>query len=637
MAAVTIQSVSKQFGSQTVLAEATIELHSGEVTGLVGVNGAGKTTVFRLISGELPPDSGSVTRSRGLKVGYLRQEPQVSPDRTLHEEVGSALADLLALEARIHGVAEEMSAASPDRLPELMAAYDRLNNQFAVAGGHAYEARINEILGGLGFSQADHALPMAVLSGGQKCRAALARLLLEDRQFLLLDEPTNHLDIDAVRWLEKFLAGHHGGAVIISHDRYLLDRLCDRIVEVSGGKLHSYPGNYSNYAQAKQLRELTLQRQFEKDAAFIQKERDFIARHLAGQRSNEAKGRRTRLERRLASGELVTENVRQRRVARLDFDDKVVRGGIVLRCDGLAMRYGDNQLFTDLGFQLAAGERFGITGPNGTGKSTLLKILLGRIEPIAGGVELDRKRTVGYYAQESTSVLDPRQTVLEELRARFPDLSEERARTILGAFLFTGDDVFKRLGSLSGGEQSRVRLACLILESPEILILDEPTNHLDIPSREALEAALDEFPGAIIVVSHDRYFLDQVVDRLLILRRGEHRIHSGNYSSYIEMIDAEKAKAQAADAARNQRTGRTNRPRQRSARLRSPFDDLGLEEIEALIMQRETQLAELNERFGDQEIYKDPARLADLRGRIEVLNSELEQLNTAWEEQVDAM
>jgi len=635
MAAIRLHAVVKQFGPQVVLDDVSLELNEGEIVGLVGANGSGKTTIFRLIAGEFPPDSGTITISRVVDVGYLKQEPDVALDRNLYDEVGSTFDDLLSLERRLHGLADQIAAKAHD--PDLhrwMEEYERVNGQFLAAGGHTFETRLNECLGGLGFSQSDYRLPMSVLSGGQKCRAALAKLLLKDRRFLLLDEPTNHLDIDAVRWLEKFLAGHHGGAVIVSHDRYFLDRLCMRILELDRRRVHSYSGNYSTYVQTKEVQLLTQERQFEKDKEFIEKERAFIAKHLAGQRSKEAQGRRTRLERRMSGGEFVTEGPATKRRARLSFDaESDSRQGTVLRCDDLTMVYGEKVLFVNLSFQVPAGERFAVTGPNGTGKSTLLKIILGQVAPAAGEVELDRKRIVGYYAQEETA-MDPERTVLEEFMADRIELTEQTARSILGRYLFTGEQVFKKLGMLSGGEQSRLRLAKLIQTGPDLLILDEPTNHLDIPSREVLEEALQAFAGTVIVVSHDRYFLDRVVDRLLVIRPTGHAIFPGNYSFYIEQMEKQRESeaAQIKAVPSKKRKGLADGSRKE----RSPYDHLSLEELESMIMDREVELNSLHERFGDPSLYKNPEELEDVQDRTEELGEELERLNAAWEERVQA-
>ena len=347
MGLIRLQNVRQQFGDRLVLDDVSLDLHTGETVGLVGANGTGKTTIFRVIAGEFTPDTGTVTVSKGLDIGYLPQEPAVGEGQTLHDEVLSVFADVLALERKLHDISQQMSAASErSQLDALMSEYDRVNARFETAGGYSFEQRLGEILGGLGFAPADYTLPMAVLSGGQKCRAALGKLLLAESQFLLLDEPTNHLDIDAVRWLEKFLAGHHGGAVIISHDRYLLDRLADRIVEVVDGRVRSYPGNYTNYVNVKHVRDLTQERQYEQDKATIAKERAFIAKHMGKQRTAEAKGRLTRLERRLKAGEFTLERPGQQKQVKIRFDHDVRRlhsGKDVLQVEELCKRYGEKK------------------------------------------------------------------------------------------------------------------------------------------------------------------------------------------------------------------------------------------------------------------------------------------------------
>lgn len=649
MGLIRLQNVTKQFGGQIVLDDVSLELNSGEIVGLVGANGAGKTTLFRLIAGVFAPDMGTVTVSRGLEIGYLPQEPAVGLDNTLHDEVLSAFAEVLALEKKMHALSEKMAEHhdSPE-LNDWMHEYERVNSQFLAAGGYAYEQELNEILGGLGFSQADYALPMNALSGGQKCRAALAKLLLQDASFLLLDEPTNHLDIDAVRWLEKFLAGHHGGAVVISHDRYLLDRITDRIVEVERRKAKSYSGNYSTYARTKQIQRLTQDRQYEQDKEFIEKERDFIARHMAGQRSKEAKGRLTRLERRIADGEFTLERTTDRKTIKLELDTEIQEGRTVVEVSELLKQYGEKTLFSNLSFQMQSGHRLGVTGPNGTGKSTLLKIILGKVAPDAGAARLDSRTLTGYYAQEAAD-LDPQRTILDEIRAVRPSLSEQNARSLLGGFLFSGDDVFKRLGQLSGGEQSRVRLIKLILSAPQLLILDEPTNHLDIPSREALEDALADYPGTILAVSHDRYFLDKIVNRLLVIRPGRYALYQGNYSAYIEHVEQAAAQAKVQEAAAKDeksakggasgsgggRSAEKRRSNNAPKRPKSPYDKFTLEELEALVLKHEKDLTALNERFADPAVYKNADEVMRLREQFETLKAEKDAAEQAWLERAE--
>jgi ATP-binding cassette subfamily F protein 3 len=643
MGLIRVQNVTKQFGGQVVLNDVSVEFSTGHVVGLVGPNGAGKTTLFKLITGQLAPDLGTVTLSKGLEVGYLPQEPEVAEGQTLHDEVLSVFADVLALEQKLQGISEQMAAqpAGP-ALDELMQQYDRTTARFEAAGGYTYEQRLGEILGGLGFSQADYKLPMAALSGGQKCRAALAKLLLQESQFLLLDEPTNHLDIDAVRWLEKFLAGHHGGAVIVSHDRYLLDRLAERIVEVEGARLRSFPGNYTNYVQTKAVRQLTQDRQFVNDRAFIQKEREFIAKHMGKQRTAEAKGRLKRLERRLAAGEFTLERTSQREKIKIHFgeaDRQVTAGKDVLSVRGLSKAYGEKRLFTDLSLAVPAGSRLGITGPNGTGKTTLLKIVLGQVRADAGEFDLDVKASVGYYAQEATE-LDPNRTVVQEILTVRQEWLESHARSYAARFLFRGEDPFKRVSQLSGGEQSRVRLMKIILANPNLLILDEPTNHLDIASREVLEEALLEFPGTIIAVSHDRYFLDRICDHLLVMRSNEHALYDGNYSYYIRQVEAERESAALAAGAEKRpkaaKGGKTPRGGGQDAAAavekpqRTRFHKLRLEELEQLIIDLETRLMELHERFGEPELYHDATGVSELREEFDAVQAELAEAEQEW-------
>ncbi|MFQ5492529.1 MAG: ABC-F family ATP-binding cassette domain-containing protein, partial [Phycisphaerae bacterium] len=456
MASIQVRNVTKQFGPNVVLENVSLEIRTGETVGLVGPNGAGKTTLFRLIMGQIEPDLGTVTRSRGLQVGLLAQEPRLDSARTLHDEVASVFEDLLSMERGLLDLSHEMADAhDQDRLPALMDQYDRLNARFEAAGGHGFQARLNEILGGLGFSQNEYSKPVSTLSGGQKCRAGLAKLLLEDHRLLLLDEPTNHLDIDATRWLEKYLAGHRGGAVIVSHDRYLLDKLATRIVEVADRQVASYPGNYSNYVQVKQLRLVTQQRQYEKDRRFIEKERAFIAKHISGQRTREARGRRTRLERRLAEGEFVLETARSEGSTSFDFSGGPMDAGVeVLTCTNLAKSFGDQQLFADLNLRVMPGDRVGITGANGTGKTTLLRIALGQVPADAGTAELSSRFEVGYYDQEHSDLIGGT-TVLDYVGAARPDLDQTSLRSFLGRFRFRGEDAFKPVDRLSGGEQSR--------------------------------------------------------------------------------------------------------------------------------------------------------------------------------------
>ncbi len=625
MGLVALHSVTRQFGGRVVLDDVTVELSTGETVGIVGPNGAGKSTMFRLILGELTPDMGAVRRSRGLEIGHLPQDPQLDPNRSLHDEVLSAYAPVLALEQRMHELSERMTHAAPgDDLDALMREYDRVNAEFLAAGGYTIEQRVKEVLCGVGFAERDFTLPTAALSGGQRCRTALAKLLLEPDAYLLLDEPTNHLDMTAVAWLERFLASRPGGAAIVSHDRYLLDRVAQRIVEVDRGKIRSYPGNYSNYVQSRERNRLTQVRQFEKDREFIAKEKDFIARHMAGQRSKEARGRRTRLERQLADGELTLERPVERRKFEFDFDADVDEGRVVIEAIGLSKSYGPRTLFSGVSLKLGSKHRMGIIGPNGVGKSTLLKIITGALTPDAGTVRIDGRARTAYFTQDASD-LDPEQTVLGSVLAVRPDLDEARARSLLGHFLFSGEDVFKPAGRLSGGEQSRVRLVRMILSHPNVLILDEPTNHLDIRAREALEDALSDFPGAILAVSHDRYFLDRIADRIFEMQPESCRLIQGNYSDYSRVAEAEAS--ERARAAREERA-RPGEPRaQRPAEKRSKRK---LAEIEDELARVSKEIDAIHEQFADPGVYKDGPRMAALRAELDRCQARSAELESLW-------
>ncbi|MCA9243755.1 MAG: ABC-F family ATP-binding cassette domain-containing protein [Phycisphaerales bacterium] len=637
MGVIRVDNVTRQYGPRLVLDGLSLDLHPGETVGIIGPNGAGKTTLFRLIAGLEHPDMGTVTRSKGLRVGYLSQDPQVDPNATIHDEVAAAFTDLLDIERKMHAVSDDMATAEGDELARLMDELAELQTKFEAAGGHEIETRLREVIGGLGFSERDLEQRVGTLSGGQKCRVALGRMLLQNSTYLLLDEPTNHLDIDAVRWLEKFLASHTGGAAIISHDRYLLDRLADKIVEVDRGKAQVFPGSYTDYVDIRERRALTQERQFVQDRAFIEKERAYIAKHLAGQRSKQAIGRRRRLERMLDEGAFTVERPSERASLKLEFDENATAGRTLLEAVGVSKAYGDRELFSELDVQVSSGERVGITGPNGAGKSTLLKTLVGLIEPDTGKARRDPKAVIGWYSQDASD-LKPANRLLDEILLARPEFSDEQARSAAARFLFRGEDVFKPVSALSGGEQSRLRLLKLVLQGPNILVMDEPTNHLDIASREALEDALDEYPGTIVTVSHDRYFLDKIATRMLAIRDGQTRSLLGNYSDYVALIEREQREAAAVTARaaeavsrrKNERPGRVT-----GATPRSKYDKIPISDLEAGIMRDEERLSQLNERFGDPEVYKDAEAMAALQAEYDTLKLELAEAHRAWETRVE--
>ncbi len=642
MALASLRGVTKTYGPKVVLQDATLDVQRGDKCGLIGANGSGKTTVFKLILGEVKPDYGTVTKARTVRVGYLAQEPELEATASLIEEVGSVFEEVRRHEQRMHELAEEMSRHhDSDELDAIMAEYDDVRAKFEAGDGYGYRTKINEVLGGLGFEPRDYELPVSALSGGQKCRASLAKLLLQDSDLLLLDEPTNHLDIDATRWLEKWLAGYAGSVMIISHDRYLLDRVVGKIVEVEDRKLSVYGCDYSHYAEAKRTRLLQAVREYERQQEWLAHQREFIARMKGAKDSaKQARGRQWYIDRMHREGKILEKPHALRDKIQLDFAPTDRGGEMILRCEGVRKAYDDRVLFEDFDLEVYRGQKVGIIGPNGSGKTTLLRMALEQVPPDAGEVRLFENLTIGYYDQEHANLnLDG--TVIEEVHALRPACSQEQVRNYLASFLFQGDDVFKRIGNLSGGEQSRVLLAMLVWTAPHVLILDEPTNHLDIPSREVLEEALGRYEGTIILVSHDRYFLDRVASRLVVVHGdGQTEVRSGSYSDYVRRLEEAEAERLAEEAARAAAKGRpSGRGRRRSKStasavretIDSPWARKSLDDLESIIMETEDRIAELDREFANEDVYRDAERARTLRIEYDRLRADLDEMNRVWE------
>lgn len=650
MPLITATNLTKHFATQHVLDGASFEINDGEKIGLVGANGTGKTTIFRILIGQETPDTGEVVMQRRLQYGYLAQIQHFNNANTLRQEVATAFDDLRKLEADMEAVAARMGDLRPgDDMDDLLAKFGRLQEAHERAGGYEVDHRIDAVMHGLGFTDEDGAKSVSVLSGGQKSRAALARLLLKPCDVLLLDEPTNHLDIDAVEWLEKWLADFPGAVLVISHDRALLDKVTDKTFELERRRINTWPANYSGYQELKQSKLEADTKAFEKQQAFIAKTEEFIRRFQAGQRSKQARGRKTRLDRAKDSGEFLDRPGETRKSVRIKLEGSGRSGQDVVLAEDLAMGYvpGRN-LFEGLTFRVDRQDRVGIVGPNGVGKSTLLKGIVGRLPAAAGSVRLGRNVTVGYYDQQHGD-LDRTRTVLDELWSVRPKAPEGEVRSMLGRFLFSGDDITKIVGKLSGGEQSRVVLAKLIWAGHNLLVLDEPTNHLDIPSCEVLESALDDYDGTLIIVSHDRYFLDRIVDRIVAITPTGCEDFNGGWSEYVEKLAVRQAEAKAKEEARKVEEARREKARreaeaQAAAKAKSAgkggrpgtagkdrFARMGVSQIEGLIMQAEGRIAEINASFSDPEVCAEPARVAALTEEYARVQAELLDLNGAWE------
>lgn len=567
MSLASLQNVTKLYDPDLILDDISVAIAPGDRIGLIGRNGCGKTTLLKIICGTITDFKGSVSLSRGLRIGYLSQEPELSHDCTLRQEMLKVFEERLALEDKMLMLAEQMET---QETPTLLQQYAHIQEQHERLGGYDYEPLINRVLGGLGFNEQDFNLPVRVLSGGQKSRGTLAKLLLEEPDLLLLDEPTNHLDINGIQWLENYLNTEFKGAVlVVSHDRYFLDRVVHKVWELADHELNIYRANYSKYCETKAVERLVGERAFEKQQAFIAKEENFIERNIAGQRTREAQGRRKRLERL----ESVEKPKPDSRTLRLNFTPGTRGGDDILRCQNVSKQFGDKVLFTDLNFEVFRGDVIGIIGANGTGKTTLFRMILGEEQPTQGNLWVGPGLKLGYYTQELEG-LNLENEIIDEIWELQPQQTQFEIRSFLAKFLFRGNDVFKQIGNLSGGEQSRVQLAKLLLENANVLLLDEPTNHLDIPAREALERALAEYPATMFIISHDRYLLNNLATKLLIFDTTKEgttlHFFEGTYAKYEEeqqkKLADTKQNQQQPKSVQSDTTPKENKPKSRRKR-----------------------------------------------------------------------
>lgn len=623
MAIVTVSNIEKAYGANLVLRNVSFQIYPGEKVALVGANGSGKSTLARIVCGLDSPDSGSVSSARGTQVAYLEQEPQLTAGLALRDAVRMASERIVELESQLHATADQIAEAGGEAaLARLVDKQARLEEEYRARGGYAYQSRVEAVLIGLGFEPSDFELPVDRLSGGEKSRAALAKILLAEPDFLFLDEPTNHLDIQSTEWLEQFLAKSPKAIVMISHDRYFLDKVVHRVLDLDETEVTSYRGDYTTYAECKQEKLAHQQRLYEEQQQYVARQEDFIQRHIAGQRGREAKGRRKRLERldRLEKPVLTRKQLTLRLVPQ-------VRGGNdVVVLDKVRKSFGSKVLIEELGLHVNRGERLGVIGPNGSGKTTLLEIMIGRQPPTSGVAKLGQNLVVGYYQQQRRDLgLD--NTVLDEIREVSPDSTPGELRGFLGCFLFSDDDVFKLVRNLSGGEQARVALAKLVLSTPNVLVLDEPTNDLDIPSRTVLEEALLAYEGTLMVVSHDRYFLNRLARKILALEDGRATLYHGGYS-YYESKRAQTDAVAPASEARRRSAPRATPPKGRARKRKRP----SLEQLEQAIMEKEEALKAMTAAAGDPEVYKWPKRARLLTAEYDRIKQELDELYERWEE-----
>ena len=626
-----LSDVHKSYAAQEVLRGAGFQINPGEHVGLVGRNGAGKTTILRLIVGTETADRGEIERLRGLRVGVLSQHVDFHGATTVMDAALTVFERLRALETTMRDLEHAMTEQSGDDLDRIMHEYSEAQNAYEHEGGFSYHARAEAVLLGLGFTKDDFSRAAENLSGGEKNRLGLARLLLQEPDILLLDEPTNHLDVEAVEWLEDFLTAYRSAYLIISHDRFFLDHTVNRILDLEFGKIDSYKGNYSAYQVEKAERQEQQQRAYEQQQELIARTEDFIRRNIAGQKTKQAKSRRIMLEKLER-----IDNVANQDTASFKLKPTARTGDQVLILDRLAIGYS-RPLASNLTLTLRRGERLGVIGGNGTGKTTLIRTILGEIQPLDGDLRWGVGVSPGYYDQRLTLV-DDRHTVIEELRTvASGGITDGELRGFLGRFLFTGDDVFKPVAALSGGEKGRLALAKLIYSRVNVLVLDEPTNHLDIASCEALEDALNDYGGTIITVSHDRYFLDRIATQILFFGESGVEYFDGGYTEFYESHHRAQAEKQAAEASA-QKVERAVRKAEAAKggatrKKKSPLPSAA--EIELQIQSLEAELNILTDQLASEEVARDRGKLIEVSERYHSLEQSIRDLYARWEEALD--
>jgi len=620
--------ITKSYGGAEILRGVSFQINPGEKVGLVGRNGAGKTTIFRLITGEEAPDSGDVVKMNGLKLGLLQQHVDFESGETVHTAALSAFKEIHDIEAEMRVLETRMET---DHSAEVLDRYSELQIAFEHADGFSYAARAESILMGMGFIPETWSQKAETLSGGQKNRLGMVRLLLSGADVLLLDEPTNHLDVNAVEWLEGFLHDFDKAYVVISHDRYFLDRTTDRIIEIENGKAASYKGNYSKFLTERALRREQQQREYENQQAMISKTQEFIRRNLEGQKTKQAKSRRNMLERMTRVDAIASEkhggNFGLKKVERT--------GNNVLNVEDLSVGYAKKALASDLNFSLMRGEVLGIIGGNGTGKTTLLRTVLGEIRELGGKIHWGTKTDIGYYTQNLDD-LESRNEVIQELRRVAPLADNGELRGFLSRFLFFGEDVFKRVGDLSGGEKGRLALAKLIYSRKNVLILDEPTNHLDIPSREALETALDEYDGTIITVSHDRFFLDKIATQMLAFEDHGVEVFNGNYTEYHdwrEQREGETGRRGEGEAAERRLVETESMTATSSALSKNQRERIKrrIVAIEAEISSLEDEVAKLTVEMASPAIAGEYEKFQAVSGKVQENQARIQSLYEEWD------
>lgn len=638
------QNISKSFGTDEILKNVSFHIEANEKAAIVGINGAGKSTLLKIIMQKETPDTGEVILAKDATIGYLAQYQDVSGHRTIYEEVLDAKKNIIEMEERLRGMEAQMNALTGQELETLLDGYHRLSHEFELLGGYTYRSEVTGILKGLGFVESEFDRQMSELSGGQKTRVSLGKLLVTKPDVLLLDEPTNHLDMESIQWLEGFLMNYKGAVVIVSHDRYFLDRVVTKVVEIFQHQGYVYQGNYTEFAKKKAKIREDLLKQYYNQQREIKHQEEVITKLKSFNREKSIKRAESR-EKMLDKIERLEKPTDENTDIHIVLEPDVTSGNDVLTVGHLRKAFGAHTLFTDLSFEIKRGERVALTGNNGTGKTTILKIINELIPADGGTIVLGSNVHIGYYDQEH-QLLHMEKTIFEEIADDYPQLNHTKIRNVLAAFLFTNDDVFKRIADLSGGERGRVSLAKLMLSDANFLILDEPTNHLDITSKEILESALNQYTGTVFFVSHDRYFINQTATRILDLTGGTIVNYIGNYDYYLEKHDEltriyveAEPKAQAAqmteqtvaqDGSGTDKKADWQAQKAEQARIRKLENTL--KKAEERIAELEDLIAGIDEECADPANATNSAKLGELTGRQNEYRSELEKCYEEWEQ-----
>ena len=625
-------NISKSFGTDVIIKSCSFNIEDHEKAAIVGINGAGKSTLLKIITGIEPADTGLVTLAKDKTLGYLSQQQNLNSDNTIYDELLSVKQYILDMEAQLRSIENQMKSADDTALETLMKKYSDLNHEFELNNGYAYKSEITGVLKGLGFAEEDFTLNVNTLSGGQKTRVALGRLLLSKPDIILLDEPTNHLDMESISWLENYLLNYSGAVLIVAHDRYFLDKIISKIIELDNGNATVFSGNYTDYASKKAILRNMQLKEYLNQQREIKHQEEVITKLKQFNREKSIKRAESR-EKMLNKMEFVDKPEILNDKMDIKLEPNVISGNDVLTVDNLTKGFDGTVLFDNICFQIKRGERVALIGSNGTGKTTILKLINGIIPADSGSIYLGAKVNIGYYDQEH-HVLDPDKTIFDEIRDAYPDLNNTQIRNTLAAFLFTNEDVFKYIKDLSGGERGRVSLAKLMLSNANFLILDEPTNHLDITSKEILENALNSYTGTVLFVSHDRYFINSTATRIIELANKTVVNYIGNYDYYLEKKDILGAKPITNNASKSSSSAisKLNWQEEKVKQAQQKKIKNEIKRTEERMALIEAEIEELDNMYADPAISSDTAKLMEIHTRKEALSKELDELYDKWGE-----